>query len=66
MSSALYTGPVAKAYLGGADISYFISMLVSAAVYLVAVRALEARAESRKKIETKTEKKLQESLEEIW
>jgi len=38
MSSALYTGPVAKAYLGGADISYFISMLVSAAIYLVAIR----------------------------
>jgi NCS1 family nucleobase:cation symporter-1 len=42
MSSALYTGPIAKVYLGGADISYFISMLVSAAIYLVAVRALRS------------------------
>ncbi len=63
MSSALYTGPVAKAYLGGADISYFISMLVSAAIYLVATRGWKQEAGSRKKIETKTEKKLQESLE---
>jgi NCS1 family nucleobase:cation symporter-1 len=39
MSSALYTGPIARVYLGGADISYFISMLVSASIYLVAVRA---------------------------
>jgi len=33
MSSVLYVGPVAKNYLGGADISYFLSMIVSAVVY---------------------------------
>ncbi|MDI3480447.1 MAG: nucleobase:cation symporter, family [Tepidanaerobacteraceae bacterium] len=38
MSSALYVGPLAKNYLGGADISYFLSMLVSAAVYRVLLR----------------------------
>ena len=39
MSSTLYTGPIARVYLGGADISYFISMIVSGVVYLLAVRA---------------------------
>jgi NCS1 family nucleobase:cation symporter-1 len=39
MSSALYAGPLAKAYLGGADISYFISLIVSGAVYLAVTRA---------------------------
>jgi NCS1 family nucleobase:cation symporter-1 len=34
MSSVLYVGPLAQTYLGGADISYFLSMLVSGAVYL--------------------------------
>jgi NCS1 family nucleobase:cation symporter-1 len=48
MSSALYTGPVAKVYLGGADISYFISMLVSGAVYLVAIRGWKQEVGSRK------------------
>jgi NCS1 family nucleobase:cation symporter-1 len=43
MSSALYTGPLAKFYLGGADISYFISMLVSGAVYVTANRWVPAR-----------------------
>ncbi len=42
MSSALYTGSLAKTYLGGADISYFISMIVSGAVYLAATRALRS------------------------
>lgn len=34
MSSVLYTGILARSYLGGADISYFVSMLVSVAVYV--------------------------------
>lgn len=38
MSSVLYTGPVAKNYLGGADISYFLSLLVSVLVYHAAVK----------------------------
>jgi NCS1 family nucleobase:cation symporter-1 len=43
MSSVLYTGPLARFYLGGADISYFISMLVSGAVYVAANRWVPAR-----------------------
>lgn len=39
MSSVLYTGPIARNYLGGADISYFLSMVISAVVYLVFIRA---------------------------
>ncbi|WP_027363523.1 purine-cytosine permease family protein [Desulfotruncus alcoholivorax] len=38
MSSVLYTGPVAKNYLGGADISYFLSLFVSVVVYHAAVK----------------------------
>jgi len=38
MSSVLYVGPLAQTYLGGADISYFLSMLVSGAVYLAITR----------------------------
>jgi NCS1 family nucleobase:cation symporter-1 len=38
MSSVLYAGPVAKNYLGGADISYFLSLLVSILVYHAAVK----------------------------
>lgn len=34
MSSILYVGSIAKNYLGGADISYFLSMIVSAVIYL--------------------------------
>jgi nucleobase:cation symporter-1, NCS1 family len=33
MSSYLYVGPIAKDYLGGADVSYFLSMIVSALIY---------------------------------
>jgi len=33
MSSILYVGPMARNYLGGADISYFLSLVVSALVY---------------------------------
>lgn len=33
MSSVLYIGPIAKDYLGGADVSYFLSMVVSALIY---------------------------------
>lgn len=33
MSSILYVGPIAKNYLGGADISYFLSLAVSALIY---------------------------------
>lgn len=44
MNSALYTGLLA-AYLGGADISYWLSMLVSAGVYLIAIKGLIARSE---------------------
>lgn len=39
MSSVLYTGPIAKNYLGGADVSYFLSMILSAVLYLVCIRA---------------------------
>ncbi len=42
MSSVLYVGPVAKNYLGGADISYFLSLLVSVLVYHVAVKTKQA------------------------
>jgi NCS1 family nucleobase:cation symporter-1 len=33
MSSILYVGPIAKDYLGGADVSYFLSLIVSALIY---------------------------------
>ena len=33
MSSILYVGPIAKSYLGGADISYFLSLIISALAY---------------------------------
>ena len=33
MNSVLYVGPLAK-NLGGADISYFLSMIVSGMIYL--------------------------------
>jgi len=33
MSSVLFTGPLANNYLGGADISYFISLSISALIY---------------------------------
>ncbi|MGB9792940.1 MAG: purine-cytosine permease family protein [Thermacetogeniaceae bacterium] len=39
MSSVLYTGPIAKNYLGGADVSYFLSMILSAVLYLTFVKA---------------------------
>lgn len=42
MSSILYVGPIAKNYLGGADISYFLSLIVSAVVYLVLVKTQKA------------------------
>jgi NCS1 family nucleobase:cation symporter-1 len=50
MSSVVYTGPIAKTYLGGADISYFISMIVSGAVYLAIVRSQRQKVGGRKKI----------------
>jgi purine-cytosine permease-like protein len=43
-STGLYVGPVARA-LGGADIAMLIGLPVSAAVYLVACRALDLDAE---------------------
>ena len=42
----LYTGPVALA-LGGADISMLIGLPVSAAVYLLACRSLDLKAEMK-------------------
>jgi NCS1 family nucleobase:cation symporter-1 len=38
MSTTLYTGPLAKQLLNGADISYFISTLVSVFIYLVIMK----------------------------
>jgi NCS1 family nucleobase:cation symporter-1 len=45
MSSVLYVGPHAQTYLGGADISYFLSMLVSGAVYLAITSARKSPLE---------------------
>ncbi|MDN5376585.1 MAG: nucleobase:cation symporter, family [Thermacetogenium sp.] len=42
MSSVLYTGPIARNYLGGADISYFLSMTVTALLYLIIIKAKNA------------------------
>ncbi|HWJ03715.1 MAG TPA: cytosine permease [Verrucomicrobiae bacterium] len=38
MSSILYVGPIAEKYLGHADISYFLSLAVSALVYRVILK----------------------------
>jgi NCS1 family nucleobase:cation symporter-1 len=38
MSTVLYTGPLAKRWLGGADISYFLSTVVSVLVYLAIIK----------------------------
>lgn len=38
MSSVLYVGPLAEKYLGHADISYFLSLVVSALVYRVLLK----------------------------
>lgn len=42
MSSVLYTGPIARNYLGGADISYFLSMTITALLYLIIIKAKNA------------------------
>jgi NCS1 family nucleobase:cation symporter-1 len=34
MSSMLFVGPIAKYYLGGGDVSYFLSMVMGAVIYL--------------------------------
>ncbi|MCL5057385.1 MAG: hypothetical protein M1130_05190 [Actinobacteria bacterium] len=47
MSSVLYAGPIARNYLGGADISYFLSLLVSVLVYQAAVRTKQASHAAR-------------------
>ncbi len=41
-SSVLYTGPIARNYLGGADISYFLSMAVTALLYLIIIKTKNA------------------------
>ncbi len=41
MSSILYVGSWAKSYLGGADISYFLSMLASGLMYQLLVKIKE-------------------------
>jgi NCS1 family nucleobase:cation symporter-1 len=46
MNSVLYVGPLAQTYLGGADISYFLSMLVSGVVYLAITRTRKSPLES--------------------
>jgi nucleobase:cation symporter-1, NCS1 family len=38
ISQSLFTGPVARDYLGGADISYCVGFLVAGALYLVLAR----------------------------
>jgi NCS1 nucleoside transporter family len=45
-STALYTGPVAES-LGGADISVFVGLIVSAVVYLILTRNLDLTEEQR-------------------
>lgn len=41
-SSVLYTGPIARNYLGGADISYFLSMAVTALLYVIIIKIKNA------------------------
>jgi NCS1 family nucleobase:cation symporter-1 len=38
MNSALYVGPIAKNFLQGADISYFLSLIISVLVYRVNIK----------------------------
>ena len=55
MSSILYVGPIAKHYLGGADISYFLSMAVSALIYRGVLRFKDSAIRVRTLAETKKE-----------
>jgi NCS1 family nucleobase:cation symporter-1 len=45
MNSALYVGYIASKYLNGADISYFISLIVSVFVYMVIIKIKESKGE---------------------
>lgn len=51
MSSVLYVGPVAGKYLGGADISYFLSLVISVVVYLGIVKMKEASLAVKSSVE---------------
>ncbi|KJS17116.1 MAG: cytosine permease [Peptococcaceae bacterium BRH_c4b] len=53
MNSVLYVGPVAKNYLGGADISYFLSLLVSVLIYHVAVKIKQVPLAAKPSAEVK-------------
>ena len=46
-STALYTGPIAKA-LGGADVAMLVGLPVSALVYLLACRSLDLQEDQRR------------------
>lgn len=52
MSTHLYTGPIAANYLGGADISYFLSPLVSTGLYLGILKLKAAGAVGEPSLET--------------
>lgn len=41
MNSTLYIGSIARKYLGGADISYFISLIISLLVYQISIKIKE-------------------------
>ena len=45
MNSDLYVGHIASKYLNGADVSYFISLIVSVFVYMVIVNFKDNRGE---------------------
>lgn len=53
MSSILYVGPIAKNYLGGADISYFLSLIVSALIYLGILKFKYAAAPAKTLVQAK-------------
>jgi len=46
MSTTLYTGPLAKQFLNGTDISYFISTMVSVFLYLAIIRLKPAELQN--------------------
>ena len=48
-STALYTGPIAKA-LGGADIAMLVGLPVSALVYLLACRSMDLQEDQRRSL----------------
>jgi NCS1 family nucleobase:cation symporter-1 len=62
--TSIYTGPLAKAWLGGADISFLVGLLVGGAVYWLLTRDIDLQAERNRaqKQEAEMERLTDESV----